>query len=271
MTTLFDIKAHKGDIGGSICTPYKFNGKELDQETGYYYYGARYYDPGTALWFGTDPLAHKYPMNSPYIYCNGNPIKYVDPDGRWPWENRNIRDARAFASQNGFEVQLIDGKYGKDAVVVKDGNVVTTYSARLSGQKTWYDNLDDPHNDCANLGTTTKQDIAVATGVIGVITGGMALAGGTSVTGAIVTASGIANSIDDIGTNTQGESFVQQSMGSKLGHDLTTLTKSIVSIAGVKQDINTFINTKSTIYQIGVSAADLLNSSISLYYSLIKK
>ena len=63
-------------------TPYKFNGKELDQETGYYYYGARYYDPSTALWFGTDPLAHKYPMNSPYVYCNGNPVKYVDPDGR---------------------------------------------------------------------------------------------------------------------------------------------------------------------------------------------
>ena len=63
-------------------TPYRFNGKELDQETGYYYYGARYYDPSTALWFGTDPLQHKYPMNSPYVYCNGNPVKYVDPDGR---------------------------------------------------------------------------------------------------------------------------------------------------------------------------------------------
>ena len=81
MTTLFDIKAHKGDIGGSTYTPYKFNGKERDDETGYYYYGARYYDPSIALWFGTDPLAHKYPMNSPYIYCNGNPVKYVDPDG----------------------------------------------------------------------------------------------------------------------------------------------------------------------------------------------
>ena len=63
-------------------TPYKFNGKELDSETGLYYYGARYYNPSTALWLGVDPLASKYPGVSPYVYCVGNPVKYVDPDGR---------------------------------------------------------------------------------------------------------------------------------------------------------------------------------------------
>ena len=63
-------------------TPYKFNGKELDVETGLYYYGARYYNPSTALWLGVDPLASKYPSVSPYVYCVSNPIKYVDPDGR---------------------------------------------------------------------------------------------------------------------------------------------------------------------------------------------
>jgi RHS repeat-associated protein len=31
-------------------TPYLFNGKELDDETGLYYYGARYYDPVTSVW-----------------------------------------------------------------------------------------------------------------------------------------------------------------------------------------------------------------------------
>ena len=63
-------------------SPYKFNGKELDTETGLYYYGARYYNPATALWLGVDPLASKYPGGSPYVYCVGNPVKYVDPDGR---------------------------------------------------------------------------------------------------------------------------------------------------------------------------------------------
>ena len=36
--------------------PYKFNGKELDEETGLYYYGARYYDPKVSIWLSVDPL-----------------------------------------------------------------------------------------------------------------------------------------------------------------------------------------------------------------------
>ncbi|WPO78016.1 RHS repeat-associated core domain-containing protein [Flavobacterium sp. KACC 22761] len=50
-------------------TPYLFNGKELDKETGLYYYGARYYDPKISVWTSVDPLAEKYPSISPYIYC----------------------------------------------------------------------------------------------------------------------------------------------------------------------------------------------------------
>ncbi len=60
---------------------YKFNGKELDAETGLYYYGARYYDPRGSLWLGVDPLAEKYAGWSPYNYTVGNPVKFVDPDG----------------------------------------------------------------------------------------------------------------------------------------------------------------------------------------------
>ena len=46
--------------------PYMFNGKELDTETGLYYYGARYYDPRVSLWLNVDPSAEKYPHVSPY-------------------------------------------------------------------------------------------------------------------------------------------------------------------------------------------------------------
>ena len=62
--------------------PYLFNGKELDSETGLYYYGARYYDPRVSLWLNVDPLAEKYPHVSPYTYTLNNPIKFIDPDGR---------------------------------------------------------------------------------------------------------------------------------------------------------------------------------------------
>ena len=61
--------------------PYKFNGKELDEETGLYYYGARYMNPKTSLWYGVDPLAEEYPSIGGYTYCADNPIRYIDSDG----------------------------------------------------------------------------------------------------------------------------------------------------------------------------------------------
>ena len=59
-----------------------FTGKELDAETGYSYFGARYYDPATlAAWLSVDPMSDKYPSISPYAYCAWNPVKLVDPEG----------------------------------------------------------------------------------------------------------------------------------------------------------------------------------------------
>ena len=56
--------------------PYKFNGKEFDEETGLYYYGVRYMNPRTSLWYGVDPLAEKYVSISPYSYCKSSPMNY---------------------------------------------------------------------------------------------------------------------------------------------------------------------------------------------------
>ena len=55
-------------------TPYKFNGKELDEETGLYYYGARYYDPRLSMWYGTDPMQGNNPDVSTYSFCHHNPV-----------------------------------------------------------------------------------------------------------------------------------------------------------------------------------------------------
>jgi RHS repeat-associated protein len=63
------------------ATPYKFNGKELDAETNLYYYGARYYAAMENIWLSVDPLSDKYPHQSPFMFCSGNPVMRVDMDG----------------------------------------------------------------------------------------------------------------------------------------------------------------------------------------------
>ena len=62
---------------------FKFTGKERDAETGFDYFGARSYW-SLGFWTSVDPLTDKNIESSSYMYCEGNPIKYVDPDGKNP-------------------------------------------------------------------------------------------------------------------------------------------------------------------------------------------
>ena len=76
-------------------TPYLFTGKELDEETQLYYYGARYYDPRTSVWQSADPILEKYMEGggntggvyasanlSLYSYVHNSPVIAYDPDGK---------------------------------------------------------------------------------------------------------------------------------------------------------------------------------------------
>ena len=76
--------------------PYKFNGKQFDNETGLYYYGARYLNPITSLWYGVDPLAEKYVATGGYVYTLDNPVRLIDPNGNWswPWERGSLIEYR---------------------------------------------------------------------------------------------------------------------------------------------------------------------------------
>jgi RHS repeat-associated protein len=66
---------------GSYNTPYQFSGKEKDEETGYNYFGARYYDSELSVWLSVDPMSDKYPFESPFTFVANNPVLFVDPNG----------------------------------------------------------------------------------------------------------------------------------------------------------------------------------------------
>ena len=67
-------------------SPYKFNAKEFDAETGNYYYGARYYDSKWSIWLSVDAKYWRYPHYSPYNYTLQNPVRFIDPSGNTPIE-----------------------------------------------------------------------------------------------------------------------------------------------------------------------------------------
>lgn len=61
---------------------YKFTSKERDAESGYDYFGARYYDSRIGRWMSVDPMKEKFPSWSPYVYALDNSIRNDDPNGR---------------------------------------------------------------------------------------------------------------------------------------------------------------------------------------------
>src|SRR5690606_20373538 len=104
-TTLYQLKDHLGSVGlrlnhsgstidreeyypfgdSSLRTftkkRYRYCGKEKDEESGLYYYGARYYMSWAARFISIDPKTFKFSEKNPYHYCSNNPINRVDKDG----------------------------------------------------------------------------------------------------------------------------------------------------------------------------------------------
>jgi RHS repeat-associated protein len=106
-------------FGNDVLPKYSFNAKELDEETGMYYYEARYYKP--PVFTSRDPMFEKKPWSSPYVYCKNNPIIMIDPDGRDEWKvddmgyvsktgNKGGEQQQTVVFSNG-ETQVFDGKY----------------------------------------------------------------------------------------------------------------------------------------------------------------
>ncbi len=120
-------------------TPYLFSAKELDEETGLYYFGARYYDARTSVWQSADPILARYlpsgdkkqdrtlpgmggVFNSPnlglYTYAHQNPVRLKDPDGNSTWTDENgiVVDVRNDKDLSIYQ-SVPKGQYGPPAKV----------------------------------------------------------------------------------------------------------------------------------------------------------
>ena len=138
--------------------PYKFTGKEQDEETGLYYYGARYLDPKYSLWISTDPALGDYIPQAPvndeakknnqnlpgmggvfnhinsnlYHYAGNNPVKYTDPDGN------DIEDVDSELVMSSANEHSKLGNEESNDYINKSGCVLTSYTRianSLGGKK----------------------------------------------------------------------------------------------------------------------------------------
>ena len=155
------------EIKGSydhLGTPFKFNGKEMNPETGMLYYGARYYMPKYCQWPTCDPMQLKYPHVSSYAYCMGNPVKLIDLFGLAPGDffrtvNAAAIDFGLFYNDNSIR----EGReYGSSIYVVynRKGEKGYSYSIPNVGKKHNVDVSSPPmgHLPAAEIHTHGKYD-----------------------------------------------------------------------------------------------------------------
>jgi RHS repeat-associated protein len=125
--------AEQRSYTGSFNNRWKFTGKELNEETGLYYFGARFYNPVTSLWLSVDPLVEE--TMDAYGYVHQNPITMVDPDGKFPIPVHTKMIDLAFKNLNIFSALFgffkRDIKYG--AGLIADIKYMNKASVHFDG------------------------------------------------------------------------------------------------------------------------------------------
>ena len=147
--------------------PFRFTGKEMDEETGLYYYGARYLDPKYSRWLSGDPALGEYIPSAGadssklagmggvyntvnlhlYHYAGNNPVKYTDPDGKAEELGSNSSDHLLVRRTDDGKYSIVDGgnhyNYMDENKTVKGGTltvkeiaaIVFNETRSLSGEK----------------------------------------------------------------------------------------------------------------------------------------
>lgn len=139
-----------------INAKYKFSGKELDTETGYFHFGARPYDGRIGRWNVIDPLDSQRPGLSPYNYCQNNPITLIDPTG--------MLDTRLEFDEKGNIKNIVDdGKTEITGAIVNNEDRILqsfTFNDALDAQA-----LMNLFNNPSNLQVTKNTDKIYLTGL----------------------------------------------------------------------------------------------------------
>ena len=124
---------HWSSNSSSWTSPYRFNAKEVDPETGLAYYGARYYQNKIGVWLSVDPKAADAPGWTAYNVMWNNPLKFVDPDGQWAFDHIDVtkNDDGTYKVVGGQansdkNIYVVDGNGKRTGEVV--GEMLTEYS-----------------------------------------------------------------------------------------------------------------------------------------------
>lgn len=166
---------------------YRFNGKEKDYESGFHYYGARYYWSEVLTgWLSVDPQTDELPFVSSYGYCNDNPVVLKDPDGEFPLLSNIVGAADSVLVEYGGQVvtNLVGGQSLSKALtdvdytdlgiaavegfvtsgtnIIKNATVKTTVKIGSSIVKNTVDEKKDgvTVNDAKSVATQTVLDLA---------------------------------------------------------------------------------------------------------------
>ena len=138
---------------GQDIQKYKYNGKELDLMHGLntYDYGARQYFSILGRWDRMDPLCEKYYSLSPYNYCNNNPVKFIDPDGK----TIHIQ----YIDNNGkYQVFSFSGFHGEPSISIPKNKFVSDF------MQAYLYNAHGQMNNLIMAATNSKYDIYVVDG-----------------------------------------------------------------------------------------------------------
>ncbi|MBI5885113.1 MAG: RHS repeat protein [Deltaproteobacteria bacterium] len=93
-------------LNASFAQPYTFTGREFDQETGLYYYRARYYDARTGRFISEDPIGFNGGDTNLYSYVGQNPVRYTDSIGLYTYQGKGKYISGGIGGVGGGVIEL---------------------------------------------------------------------------------------------------------------------------------------------------------------------